>query len=845
MSLRTLLSLLIVNTLIAIGVSAADIYIHFGQNSISDYGWNSNNTYSNGNGGNVGTPLSLIDSSGSATSVTLTTVEPFYHTNNQGYTGGAVGDFAANAVSSSLYHIHGGGSVVSDTPTIEFGGLNPNSAYSFEVYACRASVSEDRSATYTFTGTNSDSADLNPSSNTTNTALVENIVPDSNGEISFVTSKGSTSVSNYFYLGALIIRETPPLTGDIIIKKTPSAPIIDGVPDLLWDAVEGVDLENVFIATPPVSTANCSATVKAVWDDDYLYFYFDVTDDAYSQDSTYAWQDDSVHLYFDPDNSGGTSYDSGDAELIMRRDDTQALEGSTSTPFGGSGVVDWAVTEHTGGYRVEVVVDWAGFGSVTPEHALEFGIDFQVNDDDNGGSPDVALKWFDTVGTGWQNPSLFGTAQLSDEEIDVGFPGLDCDDCDFVIGVGTSTDPFDGDTYNVQPGDKIGIPAGTNGRISIRDVHGTAQNPVIISNCDGKAVISSDNAYGIKLDNCSFVRLTGTGSQSDFYGIEVTGPEGDTSLMGVTFEEGCTDFEVDHLEIHGQGFAGIAAKQDPTCDLTWNRGNYTMYNPIIHDNYIHDNDGEGMYIGNSFYGGFNASGCGNNPLYPHDIIGLRVYDNITRNTGCEGIQVGCAVEDTLIYRNYIFSPGQNPFANFQNRGLQLGAGTSAEVFDNFVSDVPSLGMVIQGEADSRVYNNVVVRSAGFIVAGGTANSTFTGYEIYNNTIIDSSEHGMNVYNVPGATHKIKNNLIVDVNTAGGYEAIHKTGTFTIDTSGNLYLPTIASGYFADPNNDDYHLTSSSPAVDAGDDLSSVMDAVDFDDNPRDEDWDVGAFELQQ
>lgn len=216
---------------------------------------------------------------------------------------------------------------------------------------------------------------------------------------------------------AILSDEEVAINADLVIERTPLSPTIDGIPDALWDGVEGVSLDLVYVATPPVDPANCSATVKTVWDDGHLYFLYEISDDALGDDSAAGWADDSAQLYFDADNAKGSSYDANDADLIMRRDDTKPLEGRVETLFGGEGVVNWAVAERDGGggYTVEIEVAWEGFG-FEPANGTVFGMDLQVNDDD-GGNPDVVLKWHDTVGNGYANPSVFGTAILSEEEI--------------------------------------------------------------------------------------------------------------------------------------------------------------------------------------------------------------------------------------------------------------------------------------------------------------------------------------------------------------------------------------------------------------------------------------------
>lgn len=202
------------------------------------------------------------------------------------------------------------------------------------------------------------------------------------------------------------------MTQSLTIKRTDIPPVLDGIPDALWSGVEAVSLDEVFIVST-IDPLDCSVTVQTTWDDDFLYVLYEVEDDIYGVDSSAGWQDDSVQIYLDGDNAKGSAYDANDAELYMRRSGKGGVEGTMGI-FYREGLT-WAVNERSGGYSAEVRIAWNGF-PFSPMSDREFGIDFQVNDDD-GGNPDAVLKWADPTGTGNQNPSHFGTAILSAEEI--------------------------------------------------------------------------------------------------------------------------------------------------------------------------------------------------------------------------------------------------------------------------------------------------------------------------------------------------------------------------------------------------------------------------------------------
>lgn len=197
-------------------------------------------------------------------------------------------------------------------------------------------------------------------------------------------------------------------TADVVYRKTSDAIQIDGKPDPVWGQVSAWSLDQL-VLVDSIDPSDLSATVRALWDDNYLYYLFQVKDDVAINDDTEAWQDDGVQVYFDADNSKGDTYDANDDAIILRRSDTLTPQGGDGKPY--ADYITWAVQEKDDGYTLEVAIAWTPFG-FTPTEGTVFGVDLQVNDDDDGGFPDAVLKLFDTVGTGYAHPNLFGTAIL-------------------------------------------------------------------------------------------------------------------------------------------------------------------------------------------------------------------------------------------------------------------------------------------------------------------------------------------------------------------------------------------------------------------------------------------------
>ena len=76
--------------------------------------------------------------------------------------------------------------------------------------------------------------------------------------------------------------------------------------------------------------------------------------------------------------------------------------------------------------------------------------------------------------------------------------------------------------YNkLMPGDTLYILSGTRDYLLIRNFQGNSSKPIIFINKGGVVTIDTDHYFGISIQNCSFFRITGSGEQADFYGIEI------------------------------------------------------------------------------------------------------------------------------------------------------------------------------------------------------------------------------------------------------------------------------------------------------------------------------------
>jgi hypothetical protein len=403
-----------------------------------------------------------------------------------------------------------------------------------------------------------------------------------------------------------------------------------------------------------------------------------------------------------------------------------------------------------------------------------------------------------------------------------------CAECTYVVPSSTGTVVVDGLTLNLQAGSVICLSAlNKYVNITFRNLVGTGANPIIITNCAGVATVNATGKpYTIKVESSKHFRIKGGAGTS--YGIKLSGGH-----MGLTLEKLSTLFEVNNVEIGNVGFAGIMAKTDPTCDDATNRGNFVMQNVFIHDNYIHDTGGEGLYIGNSFYEtGMNLS-CGYR--LPHTIDGLKIYNNRIERAGWDGIQVGCAVTGAHVYRNRVEDYGYLNVA-YQNNGIQFSQGTKGICYRNFISRGPGIGINVVGYGDSFIHDNVIVSAGTFgIFCDERTTRDLPGFRIVNNTIIDPSQDGIRMYNeyVPGI---IFNNIIVNPGNFSRYvyprtgndAYVYKINRYIpIELSNNIFTMQLATVGFRDPLTGNFRLAEFSPARDAGKDVSSFDILYDY------------------
>ena len=211
-----------------------------------------------------------------------------------------------------------------------------------------------------------------------------------------------------------------PVTVDGVVLRTDLAPVIDGTIDPVWSGANQYPIQNVIIGSA-VPAADLSASYRALYDATNLYLLVTVSDETLINDSGTSWYfDDGVEIFVDGDHSQGASYDANDFQFGVRwSDGNTIIAGANSAPVPTGAVASLASAP--GGYRLEMRLPLSGL-SINPTAGYQFGLEVQVNDDDDGGDRDTKISWHSLDDNTWMYPSQFGSVALSSSTVPTPVP---------------------------------------------------------------------------------------------------------------------------------------------------------------------------------------------------------------------------------------------------------------------------------------------------------------------------------------------------------------------------------------------------------------------------------------
>lgn len=403
--------------------------------------------------------------------------------------------------------------------------------------------------------------------------------------------------------------------------------------------------------------------------------------------------------------------------------------------------------------------------------------------------------------------------------------------------------------HQLQPGDTILLSKGIRPFIIFKNIVGTAEHPIIITNFDGIVEINSNHYFGISIRQSKFIKLSGKGDAEIPYGIRIFNRVGN----GLGIGDFSSDFELEYIEVGNSQFSGIVAKTEPFCGF--NRYSFIQENTSIHHCYIHDTGNEGMYIGSTFYQGQTIN-CNGVPtvVMPALLKNVDIHHNRVENTGWDGIQVASAI-NTKIHHNLVKHDSQH-MVDWQMTGITLGDGSTGEIFNNQVMDGEGMGIYSKALGDVFIYNNQVIRP-GYknnlpsgkygIYIDGIASLPGMYFNIFNNLIINPKFEGIRFLNAKGAPkNNILNNVIVQESHLHNNEKDGFINTMSqhIYVSNNYTTTDLSSAGFKNSMVDDYRTEEGSMLIDGGTHLGSLKIDIDYGDSVRVNGncIDIGPFE---
>ncbi|HDQ45847.1 MAG TPA: T9SS type A sorting domain-containing protein [bacterium] len=205
--------------------------------------------------------------------------------------------------------------------------------------------------------------------------------------------------------------------GFLQIPRAAAPPVLDGELDGAWLTAPIIKCDTYTSQDPDAPEANDpddfldnTVEARAMWDDEFFYFFARVIDDEISTSSTDSWMNDSFEIYFDGENNKKETSGYDDVTVQWR----WVFDEAAGNPGSGTEEFAWVVTDY--GYDFELKIPLADLPMpLAADH--EFGFEIQHNDRDNEDRDHLA-RWWHTSNLSWNNASYFGNAMLSQVEVD-------------------------------------------------------------------------------------------------------------------------------------------------------------------------------------------------------------------------------------------------------------------------------------------------------------------------------------------------------------------------------------------------------------------------------------------
>ncbi len=201
----------------------------------------------------------------------------------------------------------------------------------------------------------------------------------------------------------------------LLISYCAEEPDIDGELDEVWQSVTAIPL--IKFEGGPEDTVGVFddhfTTFRVMYDDENFYLFVSVVDNELDgSEKASPWMSDCVELFFDGGNEKAGSYDDND---IQWRWVYGEATGGADNASNGPG--DFVFMDTEVGYNFEVAISQEELTQFELVTDTEIGFEISNADRDEGVGQQEVVHWWTTDGLTWSDPSLFGTALLTEREV--------------------------------------------------------------------------------------------------------------------------------------------------------------------------------------------------------------------------------------------------------------------------------------------------------------------------------------------------------------------------------------------------------------------------------------------
>lgn len=341
---------------------------------------------------------------------------------------------------------------------------------------------------------------------------------------------------------------------------------------------------------------------------------------------------------------------------------------------------------------------------------------------------------------------------------------------------------IDNKNNTYRPGDILQL-KGNFKSVLISNMSGTAAKPIVIRNYRNTPLTVGEPDWNggswsaaFELNNCHYIRL---GSMSDRNQFIINGSvqPAREAYRALQIGNKTDNIEVCFLIIKNGG-NGIVAKTDPVKgDPSTAYPRSTIRNLSIHDLTITDTKNEAMYIGHTatywdhtlnqpFYQSPSRFAAGHDYVQPIKWENVRIYNNLVRNSGLDGIQTA-AIDGLEIHNNEVTNWGTQHNAAHNGGILIGGRTTNTNTRDNYVHDGWGEFCQFYGSGENSathiISNNLFINNqSDGISMRGTENAIV---KITNNTISGTKGNSLRINGYTGMKGKqiVSGNVFISPN----------------------------------------------------------------------------------